>query len=127
MKSAAMVRAPFTSRARREFLFCLCGLVLGVPVPLAVLAVAIEGVRLLHAHGGAMGEPRGALPEAAVIAAVLLMPLVASGTARGLAGFWRARAVRLLLEPVSPGPPSAGGRLPARLAAAVRPAFGPAR
>jgi len=108
-----MVRALFTSRARREFLFCLCGLVLGVPGPLAVLAVALGGVWLLHAHGGAMGKPRWSLPEAAVIVAVLLIPLVASGAARGLAGFWRTRAVRLLLEPVSPAPPSAGGSLPA--------------
>ncbi len=114
------VRAPFTSRARREFLFCLCGLVLGVPGPLAVLVVTLGGVRLLHWYGGAIGRPRWSLLDAAVIAAVLLMLLVASGAARGPAGFWRARAVRLLLEPVSPAPPPAGGRLPARLAAAVR-------
>jgi hypothetical protein len=116
----AMVRASLTSRARREFLFCLYGLVLGVPGPLAGLVVTLGGVRLLHYHGGAIGKARWSLLDAAVIAAALLLALVASGAARGLAAFWRARAARLLLEPVSPAPPLPGGRLSARLAAAVR-------
>jgi signal transduction histidine kinase len=116
----AVVRASLTNRARREFLFCLYGLVLGVPGPLAGLVVTLGGVRLLHYHGGAIGKARWSLLDAAVIAAVLLLALVASGAARGLAAFWRARAARLLLEPVSPAPPLPDGRLPARLAAAVR-------
>lgn len=37
----ALVRTPVTGRARREFLVCLCGLVLGVPGPLAVLLLLV--------------------------------------------------------------------------------------
>jgi signal transduction histidine kinase len=103
---AGLLHTPITRRARREFLFCLWGLVLGVPGPLAWLFLTLGSVRLLHIlHWGAIGKPRWSLLDAAVIAAVLVGPLVASGAARRLGLGWRALATRFLDESFAPVPP----------------------
>lgn len=107
---AGLLRAPASRRARRELLFCLCGLVLGVPGPLAVFMLAVGGERLLHDNNVTIGHqdvggPRWGLPETAVIIAALVVPLAASGGARELGRGWRALAARLLGESLAPMPP----------------------
>jgi signal transduction histidine kinase len=93
----AALREPFSRRARRELLFCLVGVLVG----LAVLAVIVA----LLAPGTAESVSR------AVTITLVLVPLVlATGTARRLGAAHRRLAERLLGERISPPPPARPAR-----------------
>jgi signal transduction histidine kinase len=98
----------FSVRARRELLFCLAGVLIG----LAVLAVLVA----LLAPGTARSVAR-----AGTIVAVLLPLALATGTARKLGAAHRRLAQRLLGERIAPPPPRRRGRgLRGRLGAGLR-------
>jgi signal transduction histidine kinase len=104
----AALREPFSRRARREVLFCLAGVLVG----LAVLAVIVA----LLAPGTAESVSR-----AATITLVLVPLVLATGTARRLGAAYRRLAERLLGERIPPPPPArpAAGML-GRLGAGLR-------
>ncbi|HEX8005215.1 MAG TPA: hypothetical protein VF482_02170, partial [Trebonia sp.] len=84
--AAALARAPFTARARRELLFCLLGLPFGIFVPLAGFVVTFQFALLdKRSPWVANGNPSWLLLLVAVaVAAVLAMLMVMTGAARGL-------------------------------------------
>ncbi len=118
----AFVRAPFTGRARRELLFCLLGLPFGVFLPFVGFFVVVRIALLASGPPWiAGGNPSWlAVLAAGAVAGLLLLLLVSTGAARGLAGACRDLAFWLLGERV-PAPPPARrghgllGRLDARL------------
>jgi signal transduction histidine kinase len=113
------VRAPFTGRARREFLFCLAELPFLVPLPLAGLPIGVALLWLTRA--ARQSQPSlGYLVAAMVVAAGLPLVLVITGAARELGGFWRALVGRLLGERVAPPPPRAARGGPGLLRAGLR-------
>jgi signal transduction histidine kinase len=116
------VHAPFTGRARREFLFCLLGLPFGVFIPLAGFFVAIRFVLLASGPPWVVrGNPSWwAVLAGGAVAVVLIVLLVTTGTALGMSAACRGLAGWLLGERVAaPPPPRRGhgllGRLDARL------------
>jgi signal transduction histidine kinase len=116
---AAVVRAPFTGRARRDFVFCLLGVVLGLPGPAAVvfLALLVVSPMLTKTY---LSPPARLLVALALITLPVLV-LVAGGGARGLGRAWRALAARLLGLRIAPPPPRAAARgARGRLAAGLR-------
>jgi signal transduction histidine kinase len=102
--AVAAVRAPFTVRARREFVFSLAELPFLFPLPLAGLPAALTLLWLLaHARHSSLSV---LYPLAAgIIALCLPLLLVATGAARSLGSLWRALAGRLLGERVDPPAP----------------------
>jgi signal transduction histidine kinase len=107
--AAAVLRAPFTARARRELLFCLVALGSGLVV-LAVVALAL-------APGTAESAIRGGF-----LLTVLVLGLVATGGARRLGARFRGLTARLLGEAVAaPAPRVQAARPgPRRLLAGLR-------
>ncbi|HEY5990636.1 MAG TPA: sensor domain-containing protein [Streptosporangiaceae bacterium] len=101
----AAVMAPFTSRARREFLFCLFGLAFGVPIPVAGFFLTIIGSELVTQQPN---PPWWAVLAAGAMAGLLLLLLVTTGAARRLGGASRRLAAWLLGERVAAPPPAAG-------------------
>jgi signal transduction histidine kinase len=111
----AAVRAPITGRARREFLFCLIGLPFCVPVPVAGFFITIA---LLPQRPN---PSWWTVLAAGTVAGLLMLLLVATGSARGLAAACRHLAAWLLGERVAAPPPVGARRgLPARLDARIR-------
>jgi len=120
--AAAIARAPFTGRARREFLFCLLGLPFVVFIPLVGFFATVLLAQLASGPPWvARGNPSWQTVAVAVAVAVLLtVLLVATGAARALAGACRRLAGWLLGDQVAPPPPPRPGqgvvsRLSARL------------
>jgi len=103
------VRAPLTARARRELLFCLAE----VPLGLAVVAVpmALAGVLLtVVVAQGANPPPRPAHPAGALaifgaVLVILLLVILTPRAARGLGAGHRQLAARLLGERIAGPPP----------------------
>jgi signal transduction histidine kinase len=128
----AAVRAPFTSRARRELLFCVMGLPFCVPVPLVAFFAAIWlALYLSRRPGAAAGNPSWlAVVIAAAIAVMALMLLTATPAARWIGGKQRRLAALLLGEHVGAPPPlregrkDAGRSIAGRLGAGLRDAPG---
>jgi signal transduction histidine kinase len=87
----AVLREPFGRRSRRELLFCVVGVLVG----LAVLAIAVA----LLAPGTAESVIR-----AVVITAVLVPLALATGMARRLGAAYRHLAERLLDDRIAPPP-----------------------
>ena len=115
--AAAVGRAPFTGRARREVLFCLLGLPFGIFIPLVGFAVTIW---LTHLASGPLWVTRGnpsvwALLAAAAAAAASTVLLVTTGVARRMATACRRLAGWLLGEHVPAPPPRKGSGVLARL------------
>jgi signal transduction histidine kinase len=104
----AAVREPFSRRARRELLFCLVGVLVGLAVLAVIVALLVPGTARSVARAGAI--------------VVVLLPLtVATGLARRLGAAHRSLAVRLLGEVIVPPPPLRPGRGPfGRLGAGLR-------
>jgi signal transduction histidine kinase len=102
--AVAAARAPFTGRARREFVFCLAELPFLFPLPLVGVPIATGLLWLLRPVRDSNPSVLYLL-AAALIALCLPLFLVATGAARGLGSFWRALAGRLLGERVAPPPP----------------------
>jgi signal transduction histidine kinase len=113
----SLVREPFTRRARRELLFCL----VGIPLGLLTMVVPYWGVGFAQAV--ALLTPGGELTWVAGVAAILgllLLVAVATRVGRGLGAVHRRLAARLLGERVAP-PPLRPGRGPlGRLGAGLR-------
>jgi signal transduction histidine kinase len=113
-----LLLGPFTRRARRELLFCLAG----IPLGLCVLVVPYLGVGVALAV--ALLTPGDDLTWVAGVAAILaLLGLVALATriGRGVGGVHRRLAARLLDERVAPPPPRRPGRgVLGRLGAGLR-------
>jgi signal transduction histidine kinase len=114
----ALVVEPFRRRARRELLFCLVGIPLGVAtltVPYWPVGFALLLVLLTPGH---------ALTPAAGVAAILALPvlvLLATRIGRGLGAVHRRLAAWLLDERVPPPPPRpSGGGVLGRLGAGLR-------
>ena len=98
----SLALAPFTRRARRELLFCL----VGIPLGLCVMVVPYWGVGF--AQAAALLTPGRELTWVAGVAAILgLLLLIALATrmGRGLGAVHRRLAARLLEERVAPPPP----------------------
>jgi signal transduction histidine kinase len=120
--AAALGRAaavePFTSRARREFLFCLFGLPFGVPIPVAGFFLTVVGSELVSRRPNPSWP---AVLAAAAVAGLLLLLLATTGAARRLGAASRRLAAWLLGERVAAPPPvrARHGRF-ARLGARLR-------
>jgi signal transduction histidine kinase len=113
----ALVREPFTRRARQELLFCLAG----IPLGLCVLVVPYWGVGFALAV--ALLAPAYESTWVAGVAALLgllLLVVLATRIARGLGAVHRRLAARLLDEPVAPPPPRPGRGGLGRLGAGLR-------
>jgi signal transduction histidine kinase len=93
----AVLQAPFTRRARRELLFCLAGVLVGLAVLAVVVALLIPGTAVSALRAG-------------VLVALLLPLALATGTARRLGAAHRRLAERLLGERIAPPPPARPGR-----------------
>ena len=116
---SAVLRGPFTSRARHEVAFCLLTLPFGVFIPLAGFLVTVDAGLLLGSGPPWVvdGNPSGqAVAAAAGVAALLTVLLVTTGAARGLTAACRRLAGWLLGERVPAPAPPAGRGLTARLA-----------
>jgi signal transduction histidine kinase len=103
----AVLREPFTRRARHELSFCLLGIIFGVVGYAIIVGLLFPGTALSAIRGG-------------TILGLLLLLLVMTGIARRLGSFMRGMAARLLHEQVAaPPPPDIGegtfGRLRVRL------------
>ena len=115
--AAAVVRAPFTGRARREVLFCLLGLPFGVFIPLLGFWFTISLILLTSGPPWVTRDNPSvwAVLAAAAIAAVLTVLLVSTGAARRMAAACRGLARWLLGERVAAPPPRSGRGVLARL------------
>ncbi len=110
----AAAREPFTTRAVREFLFCLAGVPLGyclIVVPLVVAAAA--GTAALLAPGVVP------LLSAVTIAGLLLL-IMATRIARGLGAVHRRLAAELLGDRVAAAAPRRGRGMSGWLGAGLR-------
>jgi len=107
---SAVLRGPFTGRARREVLFCLFTVPFGVFVPLAGFFVTVRLALLASGPPwNSGGNPSGlAVAAGTGVAALLAVLLVTTGAARRLTGACRGLAGRLLGEQVTAPPPLAG-------------------
>ena len=102
------LREPFSARARRELLFCLAGVLIGLTVLALLVALLVPGTAR-------------SVVRAATIAGVLVPLVLATGVARRLGSAHRRLAERLLGERVAPPPPPRPGRgLLGRLGAGLR-------
>jgi len=112
--AGAVLRAPFTGRARRELAFCLLGLPFGIfaLVPLAGFFVTVRLAQLAH---GPPWVDRGnpwwpSILGAAAVGALLIVLLVTTGAARALGAEGRRLAGWLLRDRVAAPPPLRPGR-----------------
>ena len=104
----AALREPFRRRARRELLFCLAVVLVGLAVLAVIVALLVPGTARSVARAGA-------------IVALLLPLALATGMARRLGAAHRRLAERLLGERVAPPPPARPARgMVGRLAAGLR-------
>jgi signal transduction histidine kinase len=103
----AALQAPFGRRARRELLFCLVGVLVGLAVLAVVVALLVPGTA-------------ESVIRAAVVTAVLLPLALAIGMARRLGAAHRRLAERLLGERVAPPPDRPRRGWPGRLGAGLR-------
>ena len=113
----ALVREPFTRRARLELLFCLAGIPLGLCVllvPYWGFGFALAVVLLTPGH-----EPTW-VAGVATILALLLLVVLATRIGRRLGAVHRRLAARLLDEPVAPPPPRPRQGVLGRLGAGLR-------
>jgi signal transduction histidine kinase len=104
---AALLLEPFTRRTRRELLFCLAG----IPLGLCVLVVPYlgVGVALAVALLAPGSEPTWVAGVAAILA-LLGLVVLATRIGRGLGAVHRRLAARLLDDRVAPPPPRPRGR-----------------
>ena len=105
-----VLRAPFTARAWADVLFAVTGLPFGLPNPVVAFAAAIwlaELVSVLVTGSVRLaGNPSPPVVLLAVLAALLLLPvLVATGAARRLGAGQRRLAARFLRDQVAAPPP----------------------
>ncbi|HEY1915432.1 MAG TPA: sensor domain-containing protein [Streptosporangiaceae bacterium] len=102
---SAVLRGPFTERARREVAFCVLTLPFGVFIPLAGFFVTVDAGLLLRSGPPWVsgGDPSGLAVAAAVgVAAALTVLLVTTGAVRLADGpGWRAVAYLLLKLPLT--------------------------
>jgi signal transduction histidine kinase len=104
---AALLLEPFTRRARRELLFCLAG----IPLGLCVLVVPYLGVGVALAVALlAPGSEPTWVGGVAAILALLGLVVLATRIGRGLGAAHRRLAARLLDDRVAPPPPRPRGR-----------------
>ena len=91
---SAVLRGPFTGRARREVLFCLFTVPSGVFVPLAGFFVTVRLALLASGPPwNSGGNPSGlAVAAGTGVAALLAVLLVTTGAARRLTGACRGLA-----------------------------------
>jgi signal transduction histidine kinase len=105
--ACTLLLEPLTRRARRELLFCL----IGIPLGLCVLVVPYWGVGFALAVALlAPGDELTWVAGVAAIAGLLLLVLLATRIGRGLGVVHRRLAARLLDEQVAPPPPLRPGR-----------------
>jgi signal transduction histidine kinase len=104
------LRAPVTVRARRELLFCLAAVLLGVAALAGLfalldlpLAAAAAAHAIWPARPGLAGPAQPAF-GVALLAALVLLAVLAPLAGRGLTAAQRALAARLLGLPVPPWP-----------------------
>ncbi|MGE5286986.1 MAG: sensor histidine kinase [Micromonosporaceae bacterium] len=126
--SLAALRAPFTARARRELLFCLAEVPLGLSVVAALFGLAAIPL-MVSLLAGARSPHRPATPKPAIsfvvfgvaLAGLLSLLALAPRIARGLAAPHRRLAARLLGERVAAPPPVRRALgMPRRIGAALR-------
>ncbi|HZA84501.1 MAG TPA: sensor domain-containing protein, partial [Actinomycetes bacterium] len=113
----ALVREPFTRRARLELLFCLAGIPLGLcvlVVPYWGVGFALAVALLAPAYGSTW------VAGVAALLGLLLLVVLATRIARGLGAVHRRLAARLLDEQVAPPPPRPGRGVLGRLGAGLR-------
>jgi signal transduction histidine kinase len=102
------VRAPLTARTRRELLFCLAEVPLGlaivaVPMALAGVLLTVAVVQGVNPHRPA--HPAGVLAIFAAMLVILLLVILTPRAARGLGAGHRQLAARLLGERIAGPPP----------------------
>jgi signal transduction histidine kinase len=112
----AVVRAPFTHRARAELLYCIVAVPVGIGVALGAVGFIAAAGRL---------APGPAKPDnasiAGLIAAVLVLLIVATRLGRGFGVVHRYLAVQLLGERITPPSPFRPGRsIASRLVTGLR-------
>jgi signal transduction histidine kinase len=114
----SLVREPFTRRARRELLFCL----VGIPLGLLTMVVPYWGVGFAQAVALLTpGREMTWVAGVAAILALLLLLALATRIGRRLGAVHRRLAAGLLGERVAPPPPLRPGRGPlGRLGAGLR-------
>ncbi|MGE5286297.1 MAG: sensor histidine kinase [Micromonosporaceae bacterium] len=104
-----VLSAPLTPRARREALFCLAGLPFVIPLP----AVAFYLIVLATWLTTTPRPPNPTWPDVVaggLAAGLVVLLLVTTGAARGLARVWRGLAARLLGDRIGAPPPVRAGR-----------------
>ncbi len=117
MEVSAVLRGPFTGRARREVAFCVLTLPFGVFIPLAGFFATADAGLLLGSGPPwvADGNPSGLAVGAGVgVAALLTVLLVTTGAARWLTAACRGLAGWLLGERIAAPAPLSGRGLPGR-------------
>jgi len=119
------VRAPFTVRTRRDLLFCLAEVPLGLCILAApfLLAATANGMRLLAGGSGPVSRDTArTLPAfAGGLAALTLLMIMVPWAGRGLGTVHRRLAARLLGAQVgAPAPARRGRGVFGRLAAMLR-------
>jgi signal transduction histidine kinase len=118
---AAIARAPFTARARRELLFCLIEAPLGLAVLAIPAALSVEGVVLQLLSKGVTSPTRSWLAIASLLVLLVLLAIGIPWAGRRLAPVHHHLAARLLGQHIGELPPARRGHgVFGRPAAAVR-------
>jgi signal transduction histidine kinase len=117
---AAIVRGPFTARARRELLFCLIEAPLGLALLAIPAALSIEGV-VLQLSKGAASPARGSLAIGSLLALLLILGIAIPWAGRRLGTVHRDLAAGLLGRRITgPSPRRRGHGVFGRPAAMLR-------
>jgi signal transduction histidine kinase len=118
---AAIARGPFTARARRELLFCLIEVPLGLALLALPAALSLEGVVLQLLSTGDARPARGWLAIGSLLALLLILGTVIPWAGRGLGAVHRDLAAGLLGERITgPSPRRRGHGFFGRPAAMLR-------
>jgi signal transduction histidine kinase len=109
MLLAVIARTPFTARTRRELLFCLIEVPLGLALLALPAALSLEGVVLQLLSAGDTRPARGWLAIASLVVFLLILGIAIPWAGRGLGAVHRDLAAGLLGRRTAGPPPRRRG------------------